>query len=498
MATGKVFSLDASPTLARFMLDAGRYKSVIGPYGSGKSAACIHLIVKKAIEMPPSVKDGVRRSRVLVVRNTLKSLKDTTLDSFFEEYPPGDGWGRFWAVDFRYVMSFGLQDGTAVELEVLFRPLEEERDEERLKSLQLTGAWVNEASAIRFPKLFGSLRGRIDRFPKNDHFDDPNERTKHSYVILDSNPPAVGDWLYCIHEGLDPSDPTRPMETDWRCYNQPAGDGPQAENMSRNGGGLTDGYYANMIKGGMTDEEIRVIVRGEYARLSRGKAVHSSFSPGFHVSSDQLWPTRDGVIVFGGDAGLTPSTVFGQSRADGGVDVLRELPRYNMSAYEYVHRHVRPFVAQHFPNNELVGFLDPASNQRSQADGATVLDVWRDAGFNVYLAETNNVQERLRAVDVLLSGQTLGGPMLRFDPRVRTLINGLSFGYRFHPIRRGEIDKNSRDGRTYSHTVEALHYFAMHVQSARSSWSFGSRIHDEQFLAEAAQDPWESWRGRRR
>ena len=58
------------PTLERFMLDLSVFRSVIGPFGPGKSTACAFEIMRQAQLMPKSIIDGVRRSRVLIVPNT--------------------------------------------------------------------------------------------------------------------------------------------------------------------------------------------------------------------------------------------------------------------------------------------------------------------------------------------------------------------------------------------------------------------------------------------
>lgn len=56
------------PTLRKFALDESRIRYVQGPFGSGKSSACVMEIVRRAHEQTPSP-DGIRRSRWAVVRN---------------------------------------------------------------------------------------------------------------------------------------------------------------------------------------------------------------------------------------------------------------------------------------------------------------------------------------------------------------------------------------------------------------------------------------------
>jgi hypothetical protein len=58
------------PTVARFMQDDSKMRVLMGPVGSGKSVGCVMEIPRRAQAVPP-MKDGIRRSRWVVVRNTM-------------------------------------------------------------------------------------------------------------------------------------------------------------------------------------------------------------------------------------------------------------------------------------------------------------------------------------------------------------------------------------------------------------------------------------------
>ena len=75
------------PTLKKFTLSDLRVRCAMGPFGSGKSSACVMEIVRRAHAQAPGP-DGIRRSRWAVVRNSYGQLKDTTIRTFHDWFPP--------------------------------------------------------------------------------------------------------------------------------------------------------------------------------------------------------------------------------------------------------------------------------------------------------------------------------------------------------------------------------------------------------------------------
>ena len=56
------------PTLKKFALSNVRTRCAMGPFGSGKSSACVMEIIRRAHMQAPGP-DGIRRSRWAVIRN---------------------------------------------------------------------------------------------------------------------------------------------------------------------------------------------------------------------------------------------------------------------------------------------------------------------------------------------------------------------------------------------------------------------------------------------
>src|SRR5262249_9481930 len=138
-----------------------------------------------------------------------------------------------------------------IDMEILFLALDREEDQRKLLSLELTGAWVNEAREI--PKvIIDTLTGRVGRFPSK-----MQGGCTWSGIILDTNPPDDQSWWYRLAEEATP--------IKWQFFRQPAGDGPDAENLEN----LPPDYYGRLI-GGKDDDWIKVYVKGEYGYIVEG------------------------------------------------------------------------------------------------------------------------------------------------------------------------------------------------------------------------------------
>ena len=129
------------PTGELFMRSNARVRMMMGPVGSGKSTVSIVEIFRRCAEMPHSI-DGFRRSRWVIIRNTLPQLKTTTKKSWDQWFP--DGVAGTWKESEK---TFFLNVGD-IRAEILFLPLDSVEDTNRLLSLELTGAFINEAREV--------------------------------------------------------------------------------------------------------------------------------------------------------------------------------------------------------------------------------------------------------------------------------------------------------------------------------------------------------------
>jgi hypothetical protein len=182
------FSYRDSPTIKAFSDCDAFIRGLMGPFGSGKSSACVVEILARAMAQQRAP-DGVRRSRWAVIRNTFPQLKDTAIKTFHDWLPPRQ-FGEHRVTDHRYLIT-AFEDA---HIEVLFRALDRPDDMANLLSLELTGAWVNEAREIPWP-IIEALQSRVGRYPSRRD----GGPTWHG-IIMDTNPPDVDSKWYRFFE----------------------------------------------------------------------------------------------------------------------------------------------------------------------------------------------------------------------------------------------------------------------------------------------------------
>src|SRR5687767_3217677 len=96
----------------------------MGPFGSGKSSGCVIELVKRAGAQAVDPVSRKKRSRWAVIRNTYRQLQDTTIKTFHQWLPPGDGLRGFG--DWKSTSHDYLVTGLApdIHMEVMFRALD--------------------------------------------------------------------------------------------------------------------------------------------------------------------------------------------------------------------------------------------------------------------------------------------------------------------------------------------------------------------------------------
>ena len=131
---------------AEFHADNSRVRGLMGCVGSGKSSSCCVEILSRALRQKPY--NGVRKSRWAIIRNTYPELKSTTIKTW-ETWFSSSVAPIKWDTPITSTMKIGdIGDGTALELEVVFLAMDRAEETGKLRSLELTGAWINEASEV--------------------------------------------------------------------------------------------------------------------------------------------------------------------------------------------------------------------------------------------------------------------------------------------------------------------------------------------------------------
>ena len=185
-----------SPTVWKFLKDKSFVRGLMGPVGSGKSYACAAEIMLKAVSQVPSPKDGIKYSRFVVVRNSYPELRTTTIKTWQELFPE-NVWGPFrWSPPLTHHIKLPSRDNApGVDCEVIFLALDQPKDVRKLLSMELTGAWVNEAREL--PKaVIDGLTHRVGRYPT---LSDGGAKPWRG-IIMDTNPMDDDHWWYRLAE----------------------------------------------------------------------------------------------------------------------------------------------------------------------------------------------------------------------------------------------------------------------------------------------------------
>lgn len=483
MAEPERIRFAVAPTIRRFFESNTFTRGLMGPLGSGKSSACVIEIMRRAKMQRPG-KDGIRRTRWAVVRNTYRELTDTTLKTFQAWVPPdADGIHRWYRE--KDATYFIQQDD--IRVEVLFRALDRPDDIKKLLSLELTGAWVNEAREVPLA-IIEALQGRVGRYPAQR-----DGGPTWFGLIMDTNPPDEDHWWYRTFEEQQPST--------WALFKQPPGRHPNAENVVN----LPPGYYATLAVG-KKPEWIKVYIDGQYGFIAEGKAVFPEFNDAIHVAAERIRPLPDIQINVGVDFGLTPAAVFTQPTPSGRFMVLDELVTEGQAGITRFGERISEFVGAAYPqhaNGGLRMWGDPAGAAKAQTDERTCFEILRAQGFDADPAPVpdNNFTIRREAVANALNRLVDGLPGFQMSPQCRQLRKGFNGGYAYRRIqvpgeeRFTEVpDKNS-----LSHPHDALQYAAvgggLHETVTRDRFDRSRRSADLRRLAMPQRPRRSAWAG---
>lgn len=436
------------PTIRRFALCNKRVRNLMGPFGSGKSSGCVMEIIRRAHMQAPGP-DGIRRSRWAVVRNSYGQLKDTTIKTFHDWFPPRI-FGEWRVTDHTYLIT----KFPGVQLEVLFRALDRPDQVSNLLSLEVTGAWFNEVREI--PRtIIEAMDSRIGRYPSKR-----DGGASWLGIIMDTNPPDDDSYLYNVFEKNCPDN--------WEIFKQPSGLSAHAENLKH----LPPNYYINLAKG-KDEMYIRIYIHGQYGYLLKGKPVFQSFKDNIHVSPRPLEPIKGADVLIGLDFGLQPACVIGQISPFGQLRVMDELVSDGMGIRQFCIHQLLPLLRTKYFGMNVLGFGDPSGTSRMPTDEATCFDILHSAEIglsNIIEAPTNAITPRVGAVERFLNSMYAGEPSFLLDPRLRFIRKAMNGAYHYDldPKGQGQEHKLVPVKNFASHVSDALEYLCLFVSEKES------------------------------
>lgn len=144
------------PHQDEFHADGAKFKGFFGGYGSGKTRTGAEEVTQHILNTPSGM--------TLIGAETKNQLDQTAKDMFFKVFPD------FMIEEYWKQKDMVLCTNGHV---VIFRSLD---DEGKLRSLNLTSFWIEEASEVKY-EIFVQLQTRLR-----------NKATKHHQGILTSNP----------------------------------------------------------------------------------------------------------------------------------------------------------------------------------------------------------------------------------------------------------------------------------------------------------------------
>lgn len=427
---------------------------VMGPYGSGKSTWAINEIVRRACAMPTWY-NGRRRSRWGIVRNTSGELQSTTLQTWLNWFSGLGDISRRQKPILTYNHIFRDQFGT-VELELLFIALDRPDDVRRIKSLELTGCYINELSEV--PKAaLSHMKGRVNRYPSHSFCHEPY----FAGVIADTNPPDEDHWIYNDfelqkHEG-------------YKLYKQPPGliknkdDKWMRNEHADNAQNLAKNYYENLAVG-QTEEFIKVFCLGQYGTVGTGKRVYPEFNTDLHAV-DEIAAIQGEPIHLGWDGGLTPACIVVQLSERGQFRILKEYVGEDIGI-----RAFGEFVLQRlkvdFPYNKVgISVFDPSGANRDQImEDTSCIAELTSIGIKTEKARTNDLAPRLGAVRYFLNRMVDGNPAAIISRKgCPQTYKGFAKDYVFKrlAVSGEERYRDVPDKNKSSHPHDAVQYIAM-------------------------------------
>ena len=424
------------PTVYKFAQSNARIRGLMGPFRSGKSSGSVAELIRRGLAQQPGP-DGIRRSRWLVIRNTFGQLEDSTIRTTTMWLPPMH-FGKYNSSDHNYTIKAFAN----TEIELWFRALDRPDHVRNLLSVEVTGAWVNEAREVPWA-IIEALDGRIGQFP-------PKAQGGPTWygMWLDTNPPDTDSkWYKFFEESKHPPGYAE-------LFKQPSGLSPEAENISN----LPSADYYKMLAIGKSNEYVKVYIKGEYGFVAEGKVIYPEYSDKAHCHSVE--PVEGLPVIRSWDFGLTPACAFSQVLPDGRWLTFDEMTSDNMGIDQFSDD-VLGHCGRSFRGSRVSyeDYGDPAGEQQAQTDKRSCFDIMQAKGIMV---EGTEQDPYLRQESVRRTLRTMvgGEPQFVMHPRCRVLRKGFMGGYhrRRMQVAGPERFSDKAEKNEYSHIHDALQY----------------------------------------
>jgi hypothetical protein len=443
-----------------------------GPVRSGKSVRCLAELYRRARQQAPA-KDGIRYSKWVIGRKSYPQLTSTTIKTWLHWFPEKYCGKIKW--DSPISHHFQFED---VDAEFLFMPFENERDVDKLKSLEVTGGYLNELQYL--PEIIlTTMLERCNSYPPKSM----GAPITFSGVWADTNPPSTRHWIYELETKRLPSNfeyfhdipavikvektPNAGLyavSRDGTIYtNNPAAD--YIENLP------TPNYYLNQIPA-LSDEEVKVTCMGEYGFTKSGKPVYPDYNDSIHYWPDTIPYNPNETLYMGWDFGLTPALILKQLQPDGRLAAIKEIVTKDVGVEKFAEQVVIPTLQNKFNgwHKNYVSIGDPAGVQRNQVTMTTPFETLINLGIITRPAKTNDLEPRISATSWFLRNLYNGKGSYLISKDCPQYREGFLGDYQYEVIKLGdtlELSIKPKPLKNFSsHIHDAGQYIDMHIRQS--------------------------------
>lgn len=436
-----------------------------GPVGAGKSTGGMGATMLNAARQP-KWKDGVRRYKLVVLRDTYVNAWAQFVPFFQEWWPEGKpgihytgpkGGPLDVTLNLRFPDPIGDVDYT-LNLRALGDHRSDEAIETFFRGLPTTDIWLEEGDSL--PKaVYNKSITRLGRYPARG-IDGIGARHPTLFVI--SNQFLIGSWPYELKM-------SRSWQPGRELFEQPGARSPNAENLHN----LSEGYYEIVIA--RSDERtVRRQVDNEHVLPNAGKPVYPEFHDLVHsrpVTLDSRLPLRLGFD--GGNQTVNPAATIGQRGQGRQLRFKAEITVEHGCGVERFAEEVNKELGkpQYAPwmqdKKSIICSVDPSAqwgNDKKAGQANWIMAMESRTGLRIRPARTNKIAPRREALRKPMKQMIDGYPGIIVDPDgCPVLRGGLGGLFHYPKIRAGLAtrDSDTPAKNHHSHVCEAAEYLAM-------------------------------------
>lgn len=481
------------PIAEAFAFARGYVDVIQGPYGSGKTTAMFFRCLHRATRMPVC-RDGWRRYRAIVLRDTYRRMQSTAIKTWHKWFPPSVGkWEGGQDRPSKHVLEFEDLSGVPVNFEIQFMAVGDLDVEDFMGGLETTDLVLNEANLLSEDVLtYGA--GRTGRYPaiKDLPADlpirgfpghtisnlppglklaqmPPQSIFDHG-VFGDCNAPEFDSWLMATKFGPLVDRDGREIGR-MNYFVQPGARDPGAENLDFLNAGYYDLLYA---KNADRPWWVARMLDNKPGYSRHGKPVYEEYNDELHATREPLRIDPSLPLMFGFDAGLHPAGVVAQWRPSGQFRIVKEFCPGHCGPTRFGEM-VRDWLAQHARGLRIGrAWVDPTAFDgvdRESGELSWVESVSRITGIQIDAAPSNEPAIRQDAVRqalvYLIDGKD---PGLVVSPDCKELRKGFASHYRYNKVRSetgdGFVEKPAKNA--WSHPHDALQYLMLGARGRTS------------------------------